>query len=60
MKIDEALTDLSIQLKVKHRVGEEYAATAIQLGIEALKHIKEMRDNVRISPSMPLPGETEN
>ena len=40
MTIDEAKICLSIQLEVKHRLGKDYEATALQLGIEALKRVQ--------------------
>jgi len=59
MKIDEAITDLSIQLEVKHRVGAEYSADALKLGIEALKWAKLVRSLFPLALLERLPGETE-
>lgn len=58
VNIDEAITDLSIQLEVKRRVGAERAATALQLGIEALKRLQDYQKGVNIDLWSKLPGET--
>jgi hypothetical protein len=60
MTIDEAMADLSILMEIKHRVGEERAAEAISLGIEALKRIQHHRPYVLSKEGDLLPGETEN
>ena len=36
MTIDEAKICLSIQVEVKHRLGKDYEAKALQLGLEPL------------------------
>ena len=59
MTLDEAIMDLSIQLEVKHRLGKDYQANAIELGIEALKRLKEYREWHRSTADGPLPGETK-
>ena len=60
MTIDEAMTDLSIQLEVKHSLGKNYQAEAIKLGIEALKCIKQVREATGVSAiEFDLPGETK-
>lgn len=58
MKLTEAKICLSIQLEVKHRLGKDYEAKALQLGIEALKRFSVARkNNVDIRPTL-LFGET--
>ena len=44
MKIDEAMTDLSIQREVKRRLGKDHEAESIGLGIEALNRLRNLRD----------------
>jgi hypothetical protein len=57
--IDEAKICLSIQLEVKHRLGKDYEAKALQLGIEALKRTKDYRRWKPHEQLDLLPGETE-
>lgn len=59
MTIDEAKICLSIQLEVKHRLGKDFEANALQLGIEALKRIEAARLQWTNSPLHLLPGETK-
>jgi len=59
MTIDEAKICLSIQLEVKHRLGKDYEAQALQLGIEALKWIQYYRLKYYADTHKLLPGETE-
>jgi len=59
MTLDEAIADLSIQLEEKHRLGKEYQATAIELGIEALKRIQECRLADYMIKEDYLPSETK-
>jgi len=59
MTLDEAIADLSIQLEEKHRLGKEYQATAIELGIEAIRRIKDARTyEVEVEKGL-LPSETK-
>ena len=61
MIIDEAKICLSIQVEVKHRLGQDYVANALQLGVEALKYIdlaRRSRD-VRIIDKLPSETNTE-
>jgi len=59
MTIDEAMTDLSIQLEVKRGLGLSRQADAITLGIEALKALKLHRRFMHNSEFELMPGETE-
>jgi len=59
MTIDKAIADLSIQREVKRRLGKDYQADAIKLGIEALKRIQVLRSFPNREPLKSLPGETE-
>ena len=59
MKISEAKTCLSIQLEVKHRLGKDFEAKALKLGIEALKCIEEHRAEFGNIPYTGLPSETK-
>lgn len=43
MKIEEAKICLLIQVEVKYRLGKDFEATALQLGIEALKRVEANR-----------------
>lgn len=58
MKIEEAQICLSIQLEVKHRLGKDYEAKALQLGIEALKCVLEIRHHPFPDEALQLPSET--
>ena len=59
MTINEAMICLSIQSEVKHRLGKDFEATALQLGIEALKCIIRSRDVYSRSSIYKLPSETK-
>lgn len=59
MKLNEAITDLSIQREVKRRLGKNHEANALGLGIEALKWYIEAREGPVPSVYHLLPGETE-
>jgi len=59
MKLDEAMTDLSIQREVKRRLGKDHEAKSIGLGIEALKETKRLRKFRAWFLRRLLPGETE-
>ena len=59
MTIDEAKICLSIQVEVKHRLGKDYEAKAIQLGLEALKRYQDLRSQRVILNWERLPNETE-
>ncbi len=60
MKLEEAITDLSLQMEVKRRLGKSREADAVKLGIEALKRLQELRiDNPETAWQL-LPGETED
>lgn len=58
MTLEEAMTDLSIQLEVKRRLGQSRQADAIKLGIEALKRLGEGRKVDHAFAWKRLPGET--
>lgn len=58
MKIEVAKICLSILVEVKHRMGKDYEAKALQLGLEALTFIERMRINYPQFPYTPLPSET--
>lgn len=59
MTIDEAI-DRNVELKGELvQEGRLEKASAVQLGIEALKGIKKVRKTFRPYVEVPLPGETE-
>ena len=58
MTIEEARICLSIQVEVKHRLGKDYEAKALQLGIEALKWVERYRPDNKIDKWGTLSGET--
>lgn len=58
MTINEAIICLSIQLEVKHRQGKDFEANALQLGIEALKRCRVIKQESVLKPFTLLPGET--
>ena len=60
MNIEKAMICLSIQLEVKHRLGKDYEAKALQLGIEALKEILLLREYLHIPHLSQLPWETKD
>ena len=59
MTIDEAIKCLNLSDNWPQRVGNNDLREALKLGIEALKRVKDDRQNYRIpySPEM-LPGES--
>ena len=59
MKIEEAKIYLSIQVEVKHRLGKDYEANALQLGLEALQAVEKARRNIPIDNVGKLPSETK-
>ena len=59
MKPDEAITDLSIQLEVKRKLGKDHQADALKLGIEGLERIVYLRKDMDCPHWMTLPSETE-
>ena len=59
MKLEEAQICLSIQVEVKHRLGKDYEAIALQLGSEALSFLIRWRDKAEIQPYPLLPSETK-
>jgi len=59
MTLDEALTDLSIQLEVKRRLNQDHQADAIKLGIEALRWVQDVRHIISTPNPELLPGETK-
>jgi hypothetical protein len=59
MTIDEAIKELKTNPGIEVFVVDPLAAKAIQLGIEALKRIKEYRNRADVRRSFLLPGETE-
>ena len=59
MTIEEALTDLSIQLEVKRKLGKNHQANALKLGIEALKRLYLQREHPKRKLNTLLVGETE-
>ena len=60
MKLDEAKICLSIQVEVKHRLGKDYEAKALQLGLEALTAISADRCGDASLLNRPLPSETKD
>jgi len=60
MRIDEAITNLSIQIEGKHPLAQKHQAEAIQLGIGALKLVKAKRLHFEVDINRPLPGETKD
>ena len=60
MTIDQAISMLSSILKDRHPYEGGSGNDAIRLGIEALKRIKTLRADWRISAAAPLPDETED
>lgn len=58
MTINEAKICLSIQVEVKHRLGKDYEAKALQLGVEALKAWEEHRGSGSLMDPLLLPSET--
>ena len=60
MTIDEAKICLSIQVEVKHRLGKDYEAKALQLGLEALSRIQAYREVKLSDDYFKLPGETKD
>ena len=58
MKLEEAKICLSIQVEVKHRLGKDYEAKALQLGLEALIAVERARKGVLIDNVGRLPNET--
>lgn len=58
MTLEEAMTDLSIQMAVNRQLGETRKAMADQLGIEALKQMIRMRGYDELPDGWLLPGET--
>jgi hypothetical protein len=59
MTIEEAMVSLSVQLEIKSRLGNEEAADALRLGIEALKRLQDNRKDPEFDHWVLLPGETE-
>ena len=59
MKIEEAKICLSIQVEVKHRLGKDYEAKALQLGLEALGRLEEHRKEQMDVTERLLPNETK-
>ena len=59
MTIDEAKIYLSIQVELKHRLGKDFEAKCLQLGLEALKRVKECRYPAYPDFMKLLPSETE-
>jgi len=59
MTITEAIIYLSIQIELKHRLGKDFEANALQLAIEALKFTKGLRNTGAMPTYALLPGETE-
>ncbi len=60
MKLEEAITDLSLQMEVKRRLGKSREADAVKLGIEALKRVQDMRISPCTTEDELLPGETQD
>jgi hypothetical protein len=59
MTLDEAMTDLSIQLEVKRRTEQFRSADAIKLGIEAQRAFAILRSRLPLELQYLLPGETK-
>jgi len=57
MTIEEAKICLSIQVEVKHRLGKDYEAKALQLGVEAIRAVEKARQGVLIDNVGKLPSE---
>ncbi len=60
MTIDEAIRILTIHNDHNPNITDAERNEAHQLGIEALKRIKETRTDYGVVLDMPLPGETED
>ena len=60
MTLEEAITDLSIQLEVKRRLGQSRQADAVKLGMEALERIVYLRKDMDSPDWMTLPGEIKD
>lgn len=58
MTINEAKICLSIQIEVKHRLGKDYEATALQLGLEALQRVESNEFDRAEDKHHKLPSET--
>ncbi|KKN12105.1 hypothetical protein LCGC14_1019760 [marine sediment metagenome] len=59
MKIGDAKICLSIQLEFKLRLGKDYEAKALQLGLEALKRLEEHRTEQMDVTERLLPSESK-
>lgn len=59
MTIDEAKICLSIQVEVKHRLGKDFEARALQMGLEALQFFKGAQREAGGYQKLRLSGETE-
>ena len=58
MTIDEAIEELTKQLRPKYSTPHTRFHNAMKLGIEALKNVKGRRKGVYIVKKYRLPGET--
>jgi len=59
MTIDEAIDYIRLEAAISARDGKPNARAALQLGIEALKHMKIGREKGYEYFEVTLPGETE-
>jgi len=59
MTIDEAIEILDLEISCDFEGNEKDRQDAVKLGIEALKHIYELRHHHNVLPDYLLPGETE-
>ena len=59
MQIDEAIEELQAIKKKAEIDGMPYGAEAIQLGIEALKRVRDYKEAHFNLHYTPMPGETE-
>ena len=59
MTIDEAIRVLKIMVEDCDRLNEPHSKDCLQLGIEALEHLRDIRHAIYSDLSSLLPGETE-
>ena len=60
MTIDDAIAILEQEERLAKLYNEHLGKPALKLGTEALKRIKTLRTDWRISAAAPLPDETED
>lgn len=59
MTIEEAKIYLSIQVELKHRLGKEFEAKCLQLGLEALARLDKYRQDGEEMRFTLLPSESK-